>query len=375
MSRECKPRILIVDDERGINEVLSDLLSEDYDCVSASTAEEALEHLREAEFELVISDITMPGMSGLEMLPHAKQIAPNTVVVMISGMQTVESAIGALRLGAFDYLMKPFDLRQVEAVVKRALEHHDLLVAKQSYENHLEDLVEQRTAELDRALGSLEDAYRSTLKALTTALETRDSETHGHSERVVSYSLRLGREYGLDEAQMKSLEFGSLLHDIGKIGVPDSILRKPAKLTDEEWVRMREHPLHGQQILRGIEFLEGAARVVAQHHEKWDGSGYPLGLKADDIDLCARIFAVADAYDAMTSDRVYRRGKSYEVAAKELDDWAGRQFDPTVVEAFHRVPKTDWEELHRRSLMPKSEEFDVTRMVQMWENQMEAVVG
>lgn len=375
MSGELKPRILIVDDERGINEVLSDLLNVDYDCISASSAEEALEHLRQSEFQLVISDITMPGMSGLEMLPLAKEIAPKTIVVMISGMQTVESAIGALRLGAFDYLMKPFDLRQVEAVVKRALEHHDLIAAKQRYENHLEDLVEQRTAELDRALGSLEDAYRSTLKALTTALETRDSETHGHSERVVSYSLRLGREYGMDERQLKALEFGSLLHDIGKIGVPDSILRKPAKLTEDEWVLMREHPMHGQQILRGIEFLEGAAKVVAQHHEKWDGSGYPHGLKGEEIDLCARIFSVADAYDAMTSDRVYRRGKNYEVAAKELDDWAGRQFDPKVVEAFHRVPKTDWEELHRRSLLPKSEDFDVAKMVQAWEKQMEAVVG
>jgi len=186
--------------------------------------------------------------------------------------------------------------------------------------------------------------------------------------------LRLGREYGLATDRMKALEFGSLLHDIGKIGVPDSILRKPAKLTEEEWVRMREHPLHGQQILRGIEFLEGAARVVAQHHEKWDGSGYPLGLIAEDIDLCARIFAVADAFDAMTSDRVYRRGKSYEAAAQELDDWAGKQFDPKVVEAFHRVPKTDWEELHRQSLMVKNEDVAVRRMVEMLETQLEVLV-
>jgi putative two-component system response regulator len=252
MPTPVSPRILIVDDEAEITEILADLLSEDYDCSRAGSAEEALTRLREEEFQLVISDITMPGMSGLDMIPHVKELAPDTVVVMISGMQTVESAISALRVGAFDYLMKPFDLRQVEAVVKRALEHHDLVVAKQRYENHLEELVEQRTAELDRALNSLEGSYRSTLKALTAALETRDSETHGHSERVVSYSLRLGREYGLNSAEMKSLEFGSLLHDIGKIGVPDSILRKPAKLTEEEWVRMREHPLHGQQILRGI---------------------------------------------------------------------------------------------------------------------------
>ena len=365
-------RILIVDDEREITEILADLLSEDYECLKAGSAEQALDCLRAGEFELVISDITMPGMSGLDMIPHVKQLSPDTVVVMISGMQTVESAIGALRLGAFDYLMKPFDLRQVEAVVKRALEYHDLVAAKRRYENHLEELVEQRTVELDRALNSLEGAYRSTLKALTAALETRDSETHGHSERVVTYSLRLGREYGLNSEQMKSLEFGSLLHDIGKIGVPDSILRKPAKLTEEEWVRMREHPVHGQQILRGIEFLQGAAKVVAQHHEQWDGSGYPHGLRAEEIDVCARIFSVADAFDAITSDRVYRRGKSYEAASQELDDWAGRQFDPKVVEAFHRVPKEDWEELHRLSLLPKPDHFDVRELVHSLDSQLEA---
>jgi len=374
MPTTVSPRILIVDDEVEITEILADLLSEEYACLRAASAEEALAHLHESEFQLVISDITMPGMSGLDMIPHIKALSPDTVVVMISGMQTVESAIGALRLGAFDYLMKPFDLRQVEAVVKRALEHHDLVVAKQRYENHLEELVEQRTVELDKALNSLEGAYRSTLKALTAALETRDSETHGHSERVVTYSLRLGREYGLSSEAMKALEFGSLLHDIGKIGVPDSILRKPAKLTEEEWVRMREHPLHGQQILRGIEFLEGAARVVAQHHEKWDGTGYPLGLRREEIDINARIFAVADAFDAITSDRVYRRGKPYEAAAQELDDWAGRQFDPKIVEAFHRVPKSDWEELHRQSLMPKPDQFDVRQVMRMMESGLEAAV-
>ena len=159
----------------------------------------------------------------------------------------------------------------------------------------------------------------------------------------------MGRELGLGEEQLRSLEFGSLLHDIGKIGVPDAILRKPAALSESEWVRMREHPLHGQKILSGIEFLEGAARVVAQHHEKWDGSGYPLGLRGEQIDFNARIFAVADAFDAITSDRVYRRGRSYEEAISELDTFSGRQFDPEVVEAFRRVPREEWDEIRRRS--------------------------
>ncbi|MDQ1707968.1 MAG: cyclic di-GMP phosphodiesterase [Pyrinomonadaceae bacterium] len=374
MSGDLRPRVLIVDDEAEITSILADLFEDSYDCTTAGSAEAALGLLAANDYELVISDITMPGMSGLDMIPHVREHWPNSVVVMISGMQTVESAIDALRLGAFDYVMKPFDLRQVEAVVSRALEHQDLIVAKQRYEDHLEELVEQRTIELDQALNSLEDAYRSTLKALTAALETRDLETHGHSERVVSYSMRLGRAYGLEGRHIKALEFGSLLHDIGKIGVPDLILRKPAKLSPEEWVLMRQHPLHGQQILRGIHFLEGAARVVAQHHEKWDGSGYPIGLSGEDIDICARIFSVADAFDAITSDRVYRQGKPYEAAAEELDAWSGRQFDPKVVEAFHRVPPSDWDELREQSLLRKEDDLDVRRLVEMLEPQLGAVV-
>ncbi|MCA1606390.1 MAG: response regulator [Acidobacteria bacterium] len=373
MSADVRARILIVDDEVEITSILADLFEDRYDCTLAGSAEEALGLLAGEDYQLVVSDITMPGMSGLDMIPHVRSGWPNSVVVMISGMQTMESAIDALRLGAFDYVMKPFDLRQVEAVVKRALDHQELIVAKQRYEDHLEELVEQRTAQLDLALNSLEDAYRSTLKALTAALETRDLETHGHSERVVTYSMRLGQEYGLDSVHTKSLEFGSLLHDIGKIGVPDLILRKPAKLSPEEWVLMRQHPLHGQQILRGIEFLEGAARVVAQHHEKWDGSGYPLGLRAEEIDVCARIFSVADAFDAITSNRVYRKGKPYQVAAEELEAWAGKQFDPKVVEAFHRVPQQDWEELRDQSLIRKEDELAMRRMVDMLEPHLEVV--
>jgi putative nucleotidyltransferase with HDIG domain len=375
MSGDVRSRILIVDDEPEITSILSDLFEDKHHCTTAGSAEEALELLAGEPHDLVISDITMPGMSGLEMIPHVKRSWPNSVVVMISGMQTMESAIDALRLGAFDYVMKPFDLRQVEAVVKRALDHQELIVAKQRYEDHLEELVEQRTVELDRALNSLEDAYRSTLKALTAALEARDQETHGHSERVVSYSMRLGREYGLDSERAKALEFGSLLHDIGKIGVPDLILRKPGKLTADEWVFMRQHPLHGQQILRGIEFLEGASRVVAQHHEKWDGSGYPLGLQGEEIDVCARIFAVADAFDAITSDRVYRKGKPYQAAADELDTWAGKQFDPKVVEAFHRVPYQDWDDLRDQSLIRTEDVLEVRRMLDMLERHLEAVIN
>jgi response regulator RpfG family c-di-GMP phosphodiesterase len=341
-------RILIADDDTNVRGVLNDFLSQRYECSAVGSAEAALALLGAERFHLVLSDIAMEGMSGLELIPHVRALAPGAVIIMVSGSQTTEVAVEAMRAGAFDYVLKPFDLEHLEVAVGRALEHQRLVESKQRYEGYLESVIEQRTTQLDRALQSLEDAYRTTLRALINALETRDAETHGHSERVVAFSLRLGREIGIGEEQLTALEFGSLLHDIGKIGVPDAILRKPAALTDDEWAEMRLHPAHGQQILCGIEFLEGASRVVAQHHEKWDGSGYPRGLKGEEIDPNARIFAVADAFDAMTSERVYRVGRAYELAADELDRCAGKQFDPAVVEAFRRIPRGEWDDLCRR---------------------------
>ncbi|HKP71405.1 MAG TPA: HD domain-containing phosphohydrolase, partial [Pyrinomonadaceae bacterium] len=281
--------ILIADDEPDIREVLFDLLSEDYDCRMVASAEDALARLRTMQFDVIISDINMEGMSGLEMIPHVAALAPDTVVVMVSGAQTVESAIEALRAGAFDYVTKPFDLRHVEAAVRRALEHKRLREAKRRYENYLEQLVAERTAELDRTLQSLEDSYRMTLKALAAALETRDRETHGHSERVVSFSLRLGRELGLTGEEMCALEFGSLLHDIGKIGVPDAILRKPGPLTPEEFHKVRIHPQVGAEIIGSVPFPHPVAPLILSHHERWDGRGYPAGLSGKDIPLGARI--------------------------------------------------------------------------------------
>jgi HD-GYP domain-containing protein (c-di-GMP phosphodiesterase class II) len=183
----------------------------------------------------------------------------------------------------------------------------------------------------------------ATVNALAATLGLRDAETKGHSERVVRFSCVLGRELGLDHSQMRSLEYGALLHDIGKIGVPDVILRKPGSLTTQEWARMREHPLLGWRILTGVGFLESASLIVLQHHERWDGRGYPYGLKGTDIDRNARIFAVADAFDAMTSDRVYRAGRAVADATEELKRRAGQQFDPEVVECFTRIPQREWE--------------------------------
>ncbi len=199
------------------------------------------------------------------------------------------------------------------------------------------------------------EANRAILNSLLAALRTRDLDTYDHSKRTVCLSLLLGRECGLDRGRMRSLELGTLLHDIGKIGVPDAVLRKPAKLNDVEWAMMRCHPHLGQEILRGLSFLTEARTVVAQHHEKWDGSGYPLGLRGEEIDLSARILFVADAFDAMMSDRVYRPARSYKAAVAELDSCAGTHFDPGVVAAFHRLARVDWELIaSRKSLLSQS---------------------
>jgi len=249
----------------------------------------------------------------------------------------------------------PISLKAVETSLKRAFGQYETEYVKERYQLHLEELVAERTSELDKALEEIENSYRMTLRALVQALETRDFETAGHSERVVTFSLRLGFEMGLARDAMRDLELGALLHDVGKIGVPDSILHKPTDLSEIEWAKMRLHPLHGQDVLRDIPFLRGAARIVAQHHERWDGSGYPKGLRGEAIDIGARIFAVVDALDAMISERIFRDSRTYDEARAEIEKNTGSQFDPMVVEAFKNVPREDWEILLERSLLEKKE--------------------
>jgi putative nucleotidyltransferase with HDIG domain len=352
-------RILIIDDEPSVLAVLHTLLGASYECKTAASALEALEYLKQETYDLVLSDIMMPGMTGLELLAEINRLSTGTVVILISGNLNIQSAIEAMRRGAFDYVTKPFNLSDVETAVARAIRHHSLLKANQQYEQHLEHLVNQRTNELTIANTNLNTTleklylnYRATLHALAAALEARDVETKGHSERVVSYCLRLGNQIGLRDRQLITLEHGALLHDIGKIGVPDGILLKRGALTDDEWGHMRRHVEYGAQILKGIDFLEGATQIVAQHHERYDGSGYPSRLEGEDICLGARIFAVADAVDAITSDRPYRAGRSFEDAADELIRCSGAQFDPRVVQAFAEVPIDVWRELRQLSIEP-----------------------
>jgi len=344
MKRE---KILIADDEADIRELLGDFLEEEgYECILAANAYDALEKYKTTgEVDLVMSDIQMPGKTGLELLSDIKEIDEDVMVVMISAVKDIESAIAAMSKGAYDYVAKPFKLTEVALVAKKAIDKRKLILQNKEYQQELERMVADRTAELKNALEALDKTYIFTLRALVTALDTRDEETQGHSLRVVQYSLELAELMGWgNQDQLKILEYGALLHDIGKIGIPDAILKKPGKLTKEEWDVMRTHPEVGYKILHRIEFLEDAAQFVLHHHERFNGSGYPVGLKGKDIPITSRIFAVVDTVDAMTTARPYREALSFETAINEIKNCSGIQFDPQIVEAFLSVGLDFWKQ-------------------------------
>ncbi|HBI24770.1 MAG TPA: two-component system response regulator [Nitrospiraceae bacterium] len=349
--------ILVVDDEPLIREIIIRKLSEfGYIATPVENAFEALNKMREKSYPLVLSDIMMPGMDGIELLKRLRSLYPDTAVVMITAVSNVNIAIEALREGAYDYLIKPFNFEEVVLSVKNAFEKRDLILENRLYQKHLEALVEnqtseirqllskeqERSSELNKALEEIQITHDATIDALSAALDYRDNETEGHSQRVVRYSLEIGKVLGLERRNLEVLARGTLLHDIGKIGVPDSILWKPGKLTDEEWVEMRKHVEYGFKMLKSIHFLRDAALIVQHHHERYDGSGYPDRMSGDNIIIGARIFAIADTYDAMTTDRPYRKALTDRDAREEIKRCNGTQFDPKITEAFFQIPVEQW---------------------------------
>ena len=338
-------KILIADDEQDIRELLGDFLeSEGYRCILAADAFEALNKFKtDPSIDLVMSDIRMPGRTGIELLGEIKNIDENVMVIMISAVKDIESAIAAMSNGAYDYISKPFKLNEVSFVAKKALEKRRLILENREYQRRLEKMVEERTVELRLALEELDKTYNFTLRAMVTALDTRDTETQGHSIRVVRYTLKLATLMGItDKNTLKIFEYAALLHDIGKIGIPDSILNKPGKLNPEEWEIMKQHPLLAYKILNRIKFLEEPSQIILHHHEFFTGTGYPDGMKGDQIPLGARIFNVADTVDAITSDRPYSKARTFAEAAAELRRCSGTQFDPIVVKAFSSIDLEWW---------------------------------
>ncbi len=323
-----KPRILIVDDEHSVRGVLRRALSSgEYHLEEAMNGEEALHILETEGADLVLSDLLMPRMTGMQLLARAKTVDDTIGFIMLTGVGTMENAIEALRQQADDYLLKPFNIEEVRISVSRALRHRQLLRENRAYQRELEQRVAEQSRKIERLL--LEG-----LLIVASAVEARDGLTGEHVGRVTRYAVATGNRLGLDREALRALWMGAILHDVGKIGIPDNILKKPGPLTPEESAVMRQHPLISAAIVERSTFLKVALPGILHHHERWDGGGYPHQLRGESIPLEGRIICVADSFDAITTHRPYREKRSAQAAVGELMACAGTQFDRVIVEAF-----------------------------------------
>ena len=355
-------RILVVDDETPVRTMIAAALErQGYVVDLANGGRQALEALEMNSFNLVLTDIVMEDVNGIALLERIHALQPNLPVVMVTAVHDISVAIDSMRRGAYDYLLKPFEREQLYSTVERALSHRRALEETETYHQSLEEMVRARTEMLRHAMENLEHSYDVTLEALGDALDLKDSETEGHSKRVTAYAIALARAMVIPPDEIKIIARGAFLHDVGKMAIPDEILRKPGKLTPEEQALMREHCTRGYQMLRKIPFLAGAAEIVFCHQEHFDGSGYPNGLKGREIPVGARIFAVADTLDAITSDRPYRRARDFDAAREEILRCSGTQFDPAVVEVFLKIPNELWQEL-RSEISGQNKRFSTLDM-------------
>jgi putative nucleotidyltransferase with HDIG domain len=345
-------RILIADDDAVARETLAHkLTSLGYACTCCENGPDALDRLANETFDLVLADLLMPGRGGLALPKEIKRICPEVAIILVTSLVDIEVAVDSLKDGAYDYITKPFSMEEMSIRVSRALEKRRLILENQSYQQILEEQVASRTHELREAMKVLEHTYHSTLVALSKAMDSRDADPDGHSLRVTMYTTRLARQLGIDEAELRVIEQGVLLHDIGKIGIPDALLRKSGKLTESEWYLMRQHPEIGYRILNRIKFLKRAAQIVLHHHERYDGGGYPSSLRGDDIILGARIFAVSDALESLTWDHPYQAAASFEAAGEEIAKMSGAQLDPMIVSEFMKIPVSEWDLIRQEVAM------------------------
>jgi putative nucleotidyltransferase with HDIG domain len=339
-------RILVVDAEVHTRTMMVTALErQGHQVRMAASGLEALEMLGQTDFDLVLTEVVVQDGNGIALMEQIREQQPQLPVVMVTAVHDINVAIDSMHRGAYDYLLKPFEREHLLAAVRRALDHRKTLQENHRHQQKLEHAVQARTAMLRQAMEELEHSYDVTLEALGDALDLKDSETEGHSKRVTAYTIVLARAMGIKAAEIKIIARGAFLHDIGKMAIPDNILRKPGKLSAKELVVMREHCTQGYNMLRKIPFLSEAAEIVFTHHEHHNGSGYPAGRSGSKIPIGSRIFAVADALDAITSDRPYRKGRDFDAAREEVLRCSGTQFDPDVVEAYLKFPNDLWHEL------------------------------
>jgi putative two-component system response regulator len=323
--------VLIVDDEYAGRETLQSVLEgEGYRLEMAENGWQAIEKAKALLPDVILLDVMMPGMTGFEVCQRIRndpQVAEIPIIIL-TALDDRESLLNSLKAGADDFISKPFDRYELRA---RLIGITRL--------NRYHKLVQERT-KLQEAHSQLLSAYEATIEGWSRAMDLRDRETEGHSRRVTDLTLRLAMAYGMNSEELVHVRRGALLHDMGKLSVPDSILHKPDMLTDEEWIIMRTHPQLAYNMLYPIEYLHPALDIPYCHHEKWDGSGYPRGLKGDQIPLAARLFAVVDVWDALTSNRPYRRAWTNENALAYIKEQSGKHFDPQIVDLFFRVNKS-----------------------------------
>jgi putative nucleotidyltransferase with HDIG domain len=338
--------ILVVDDEEAIREVVSTMLeSKGYQCTAVSNGRAAQDQVKRQTPDLILSDMIMPEMDGIKLLDWVRQYDPEVPVIMVTAMHDISTALEAIRRGAYDYILKPFEKDQLFMGVGRALQHRRLIIENRSYQRNLEQLVEERTAQLTGAITQLEQSYDDTLEALGSALDLKDAETEGHCQRVTAFTISIAKAVPVPNPYLSVLARAAFLHDIGKMAIPDGILRKPGPLDDHEKQIMRKHCEIGYNMLIRIPFLRDAAEIVLAHQEFFDGSGYPRSLKGEQIPVGARIFTIADSLDAMISDRPYRKALPLNHAREEIRRCSGTQFDPKMVEVFMSIPERHWIEL------------------------------
>lgn len=333
--RQTYNRILVVDDEPSIREVIQEyLLMEGYIVDTARDGLEALDLMKEKEFDVVVTDLSMPNLDGFGLMNQAIKLQPLTAIIVLSGQGTFENAVQAVQRGAYDFFSKPVrDFKAFKISIDRGLEHKSLLVNKQNYQKNLEMQVEEQTRELARTnrllkqyADELESVSLSVITTLLSALEEKDRYTAGHSRRVTLYAVGAARKLNVSPHDIWRLQIAGQLHDMGKLMIDLSYVNKPGPLTKDEWEIMKEHPAMADRFLAPLPFLKDVRPLIRHHHERMDGSGYPDGLKGDEVDLLTQILAVADSYDAMTSQRSYRNPMSYEEAIKELRRFVGVHF-------------------------------------------------